>query len=348
VTEAVIGKPIDGNSLWYKADDNMFYWSGGIDQVDILIPGIDYRKLSIEKQYILASEAMEHFYDILASKVPGFTGMSVTLKTDAGAHDYYVLVIQVSDAASALPANTLSYCGYAIPVDHIITSLSKTNSLGRTISRIDFPGFGSAGFITTRKADGMKVLVTNYHVACADLMMRSPRTLSLQKEFPPDKPEVVMPCSKETGSEKIGVVLEGRLDRFNDIAVVALNQENQLSNRLPSIGVLSGIRTLASIITNFKPLTITVKMFGGKSGFRSNAIVSFNSRQPIEYLDGLFVHTLRGLIQVTLMAQPGDSGSAVVDMDNRVVGILVASDSDFSYLLPIENVLSNFNLNEPI
>jgi hypothetical protein len=48
------------------------------------------------------------------------------------------------------------------------------------------------------------------------------------------------------------------------------------------------------------------------------------------------------------MSQPGDSGSAVVDINNRLAGLLVAADTNFSYILPVENILTNFTLNEPV
>lgn len=115
-----------------------------------------------------------------------------------------------------------------------------------------------------------------------------------------------------------------------------------------NIGEINGIRKLDNLKENFRPNTIAVKMFGAKTrAVTESRIISCNACQTIRYLGGEIKHQLCALIQTTVMSQPGDSGSAVVDTENRLVGLLVAADSTSSYVLPIENILHNFNLSEP-
>jgi V8-like Glu-specific endopeptidase len=44
------------------------------------------------------------------------------------------------------------------------------------------------------------------------------------------------------------------------------------------------------------------------------------------------------------MSQPGDSGSAVLDMDRRVVGLLFAGSDAATVINPIGEVLSALNV----
>ncbi len=349
ITEVVEGKPIDANSTWYKATDGLFYWSGGIDNNEFILPGLDFMKLSPEEQYELTAAAMEYYFDILKGKVPGFTGMSVSFKNvDDNYLDFYALVIQVEQKKlvnSPVPG-FLSYKGYSIPTDLVIASQTLPADIGDSISRKHIFSDGSAGFIAKSNHGEAMVMVTNYHVACIDLMLLSPRKLAIGQDEILDKPEVVMPANGVEGSAVIGQVIAGRLDRFNDVALIQLEKNSLLTNKIRFIGKIKGIRSIDSIKQNFRPGVITVQMFGAKSKFKTGLIESFNARQAISYLDGDFDHVLKGLIQVSRMSQPGDSGSAVVDLDNRLIGIMVAADSKFSYILPVENILGNFNLNQ--
>ena len=352
VEDIIIGEKIDSSSVWYKASDGFYYWSGGFKNVAFTFPGKNFLELSLAQQSELASEAMDYYYEILAEKISGFTGMSVTFKkSNEQFREYYAMVIQVvkkSDAASWLVPDSLPYYGYAIPTDVTEALQTMPVGLGKSICRKTILSLGSAGFITTRPDSEEKILVTNYHVAFSDLMSGTPRQLAFTKGDSINQPEVVMPATDEEGSAVIGRVIEGRLDRFNDIALIQLDTDSAITNSIEFIGAINGIKTLQDIKENFRPETITVQMFGAKSHFKKGFIHSFNARQPIAYLGGDFVHVLKGLIQVSAMSQPGDSGSAVVDTTLKLVGMLVAADNHFSYIIPIENILRNFNLNQSL
>ena len=354
VEDILTGDKIDASCIWYKATDGYFYWSGGFENVAFTFPGKEdmFMELSLEQQAEVVSEALDYYYELIEKKVPAFTGMSVTYKqSDSQFREYYALVIQVNKKNGAgewqIPA-TLPYHGYLIPTDVVEAQPTFPVGLGQSISRKTMFSFGSAGFIATRQNSRKKVLVTNYHVAFSDLMSNTPRRLAFSKDDPITHPEMVMPSSQTAGAAVFGRVIEGRLDSFNDIALIELDNTETTTNTIEFIGPISGIRTLDEIKQGFHPDTITVQMFGAKSNFRQGFIHAFNARQPVNYLDGDFVHVLKGLIQTTAMSQPGDSGSAVVDTANKLVGILVAGDDKFSYILPIENVLRNFNLNQTL
>lgn len=347
-----IGEKIDSSSVWYKAGDGFYYWGGGFENVAFIFPGTDFKQLPLTEQMELASEAMDYYYETLAQKITGFTGMSISFKESKGRYrEYYALVIQVTKKADTVPfqvPDSFPYRGYAIPTDVVEALQTVSAGLGTSISRKTVLSHGSGGFITTRQNSKTKVLVTNYHVAFTDLMSGMPRKLVFAQGDFIKQAEVVMPANDEEGSVVIGRVVEGRLDSFNDIALIQLETNSTINNEIEFIGAIRGIKTLDKIKENFRPQTITVQMFGARSKFKKGFIHSFNARQPIAYLNGEFVHVLKGLIQVSSMSQPGDSGSAVVDTTNHLVGMLVAADNNFSYILPIENILRNFNLNETL
>jgi hypothetical protein len=44
------------------------------------------------------------------------------------------------------------------------------------------------------------------------------------------------------------------------------------------------------------------------------------------------------------ISSPGDSGAAVLDDENRVLGIVVAGSDKITYAIPIKTILDNLNL----
>ena len=95
IEDVVIGKAIDGNSIWYKADDGLYYWSGGIADAEFMTQK-DFTDLPVKQQYQIASEAMRYYYEKIAMTIDKFTGMSVAFKKSNGQYkDHYALVIQV-------------------------------------------------------------------------------------------------------------------------------------------------------------------------------------------------------------------------------------------------------------
>lgn len=64
------------------------------------------------------------------------------------------------------------------------------------------------------------------------------------------------------------------------------------------------------------------------------ANVSYNGRM-IQFTDQVFTSD---------MSQPGDSGSCILDMDKRAVGLLFAGSERVTIFTPIQRILSNFNV----
>lgn len=83
---------------------------------------------------------------------------------------------------------------------------------------------------------------------------------------------------------------------------------------------------------------------------RSAAIIEQSSllkKSIIPELDVIFqdetVHRLKHLIRMDRITEEGDSGSVVYDAQGDVIGMVVAADEQFTYLLNIQNILSEIH-----
>ncbi len=89
----------------------------------------------------------------------------------------------------------------------------------------------------------------------------------------------------------------------------------------------------------------TLTCFGSFSGAARAAVVLEPAvTEPIGYRYGYI--TFANLIKTTLLSQKGDSGAPVVDATNKLVGYVVADDSDSAaaatWIQPIQQVLSEY------
>ena len=357
----VTGTYIDGNNIWYKLADNTFMWSGGFNTVAFIMDEDIFSLLSKEEQYEIVSQAMDYYYDILKSKVVGFTGMSASFKKTGERYlESYALIVQVdqkSNNTEYIIPDHLPYNGFNIPTD--VDEVSKTtfcSGLGDSISRDGSNTWGSAGFLCKRTdvIDHHIYLVTNYHVVCEDLLKLSPPKFSITINDVVASPVILLPAFLHQGKKPfIGMLVEGILDRFNDLALIKLESagkailKNSIPNGLGGFLQIKDIRTLKSLKKDFKPATISVRMYGATSKTQSltpKSIISLNSPQDMHYLNGKVVQHIKELIAVEKISLKGDSGSALLDMEGGIIGLLVGDDSKFSYFLPIENILSNLKI----
>src|SRR5688572_32759146 len=66
VEEVVVGKAIDGNSVWFRTTENVFYWSGGVGNNEFTFPGSNFLRLSLKQQQELVAQAMTYYYSKLS------------------------------------------------------------------------------------------------------------------------------------------------------------------------------------------------------------------------------------------------------------------------------------------
>jgi hypothetical protein len=69
--------------------------------------------------------------------------------------------------------------------------------------------------------------------------------------------------------------------------------------------------------------------------------------EPVTFHDDS-IHTLKNLIRVDRITEEGDSGSVVYDPEGNVIGMVVAADEKFTYLLNINSILEEIQLGAKI
>ena len=85
-----------------------------------------------------------------------------------------------------------------------------------------------------------------------------------------------------------------------------------------------------------------VKKRGRTTGLTTGYIQTIDMTVQIDYNGP--IATFHGQLMATPMSQPGDSGSAVLDQQNRVVGLLFAGSDRSTMINPIHEVLQALNV----
>lgn len=102
-----------------------------------------------------------------------------------------------------------------------------------------------------------------------------------------------------------------------------------VSNEIIAIGAPTGIGDVT--------LGTEVQKVGRTTGYTKGAITQLDATLRIDY--GGQSALFSGQMVAGAMSQPGDSGSAVLDMEKRVVGLLFAGSEAITIINPIDEVL---------
>jgi len=119
-----------------------------------------------------------------------------------------------------------------------------------------------------------------------------------------------------------------------DAALARPLSPDLVSNEILNIGVPAGVGTAT--------LGTEVQKSGRTTGHTQGTIIQIDATLRINYNGPAALFT--GQLVAGPMSQPGDSGSAVLDMDKRVVGLLFAGSDAITILNPIDEVLSALNV----
>ena len=119
-----------------------------------------------------------------------------------------------------------------------------------------------------------------------------------------------------------------------DAALARPLSPNQVTHEILGIGVPTGVAT-ASLGTE-------VQKSGRTTGYTQGTITQIDATLRIDYAGRSALFT--GQLVAGAMSKPGDSGSAVLDMDKRVVGLLFAGSEVTTIINPIDEVLAALNV----
>ncbi len=340
IDEILIGEELDGNAIWYHCKgDNYYYWSGGIEETEFELEGIN---LDDDQKKKVLNEAIKYYWTFWKRIIDGLTGIYVsennTLVFQLDANHINDLLVR-----DRIPS-TVKYKGIIITTEIIGSSFASFELIcpGNTISRIkEMVECGTVGLKVSRREgdEFVHYLLTNYHVAAFDLLLNN----QLSYKFPPDisNRQIMVPAQKfATQDQKfIGAFYEGRLSTFYDIALIKLNEEDEAYNTVDGFSITDYID-----VTKDPSIFIgkNATLYGGTSGKQTKQIKSVQSHQVFVYSGNNSLELVE-LIQVEKFSRPGDSGSPVV-ADKKIIGIHVGGDDLFSYAIPIKRVLDFFNL----
>jgi hypothetical protein len=95
--------------------------------------------------------------------------------------------------------------------------------------------------------------------------------------------------------------------------------------------------------TSTATLGTQVVKSGRTTGFTNGMITQIDVTVQVEY-PGVGTALFSNQLAASGMSQPGDSGSAILDINTRIVGLLFAGSDTATMLTPIQNVMSALNV----
>ncbi|MEJ2054173.1 MAG: hypothetical protein P8X42_09660, partial [Calditrichaceae bacterium] len=120
-----------------------------------------------------------------------------------------------------------------------------------------------------------------------------------------------------------------------DCAIAEPLNENDVSSEITDIGSISGI--------DEGELNMAVKKSGRTTGFTTSVIQQIDATVQINY-GANKTATFVDQLLTGYMSAGGDSGSAVLNNDNKIVGLLFAGSSNTTIINRIQNVFNALNV----
>lgn len=197
---------------------------------------------------------------------------------------------------------------------------------------------GTLGAMVRDRSSGAALAMTNFHVACVnDGWAEGDRMVQ------PGRPD-----GGDAATQQFGSLARAVLSENTDGAVVTVDQNKDWDSAVVDIGDVAG-STEARI-------GMAVQKRGRTTQHTFGTVASAEATLSLDYGDGLGTRTLRRQVRiVTDTAQSprfsdgGDSGSVVMDMDRKVVGLLFAGSTDGSttFANPIAGALDELGAELP-
>ncbi len=140
-------------------------------------------------------------------------------------------------------------------------------------------------------------------------------------------------------------------DNRVDAAIAELTNSGDMSSGIGcDIGSVAGIRTLEAADTD----SLQVQKCGRTTCYTTGTVTDIDAAVNVSYEvltpTGIVVQTFHFIHQIltTSMSSAGDSGSLILDMDRKAVGLLFAGSAVITVANPIERVLNDLNIEFPV
>lgn len=177
--------------------------------------------------------------------------------------------------------------------------------------------------------DGNKYGITNSHVAANASTIQHPNANIGDIIYAPGCLDDYG-CNHPIGTLHKFIPLDETNHNLVDCALFKPYNQNDISNEITSIGILTGYIPAQE--------GMSVKKFGRTTKLLSGTITDINATIDVDY--GNYILTFDNCIITTNMSLPGDSGSCTVGPDNKATGLLFAGSETLTVHNRIENVLS--------
>lgn len=337
-----------GSKFWHDTLDMLFYTKNLKDK---LVDKETYKMNTLKEldQWIAITES-DMLKKVFEENLTILKNIANVISVGIGQDDCskYIEVITTGNDTSGipkslpyyLPNNAVKRIGVKVVVSNPIRThgLSFTNGLTNQ-NRPD--NYGSYGLAVKFKGDDSSspMLLTCYHVVIGKHhSFNYFKYLQEESIIIPGKPDSI-----------VGSVRNGVRNDTIDAAILDVNDAFKISNKLPDDTEIKSSRTVTE---NDKNLSVRIFGYKTKGTKAAGTISAVNNDVKINYEspDGTRTEewNLSGLISISnkdkAISIPGDSGSAVVDKDNNVIGIVVAGNSNYTFAIPIETIFKQLNI----
>jgi hypothetical protein len=235
------------------------------------------------------------------------------------------------------------YQNYKIPTDVVEKDEASLDTsdvqVGDSVWRNGTTAKGTLGIKVYRdNVDGSKTdfLLSCYHVFCSNELKNG------TKKYAQSAANDSIVADINGTTTEIAKVVEGEMNPRLDAALSKINSNISVDNHLKGfIGMPKyGIR----LITNQEVLDeITVFTYGAKTKKAISGTVISRVANPDITVNGKKVR-FENIIPVTKISVKGDSGAMAVDDKGKIIGIIFASDSTTSYIIPVLEIIIHFKI----
>ena len=192
---------------------------------------------------------------------------------------------------------------------------------------------GTLGAPVVDKTNNKMAMLSNFHVMCVDTNWSVGDIM--------DQPGRV---DGGTIANRVGTLKRSSLTAHVDGAISAIDTGKTTKCQIKDIGDIKGT---ASAVLN-----APVRKRGRTTLLTYGFVDAINATLNVDYGPGLGVKTFTNQIGIRpdvshnpMFSDHGDSGSVVVDANNKVIGLLFAGNSSgYTYINPISFVLSELNI----
>lgn len=228
-----------------------------------------------------------------------------------------------------------------IPIKIVVVSdpiIAQSINLASRIFDINEPSnWGTLGVVV--KMQGQES-TKKYLLTCCHNIIKPVRKIT------ENEPHQIKAATMNPATFEIGTVYKGDRDHEMDAALIEI-QTNEIINSVPQMGYPQKARQLL----NKDAGNVTAYIYGARSATENQTIskgivTSIYNTIKIKYGEEYF--TLINMIAISnndrAVSKGGDSGACVLDSDNNVIGLVVAGDSQTTYVMPIKTLLTKLNV----